>query len=72
MDQLNLLAPYHHYYGTGSFKDVAFNANLQEFAYRVSIIAGLQSNGKLSAHASYQQIEQLIDQLDRCMKIVSH
>jgi hypothetical protein len=45
-----------------------FNANLQEFAQRVSLISGLQTNGKLSPEESYQQIHRLWKQLKRSKK----
>jgi len=38
---------------------VMFDANLQEFAQRVSYIAGLESGGKMSAEESYQAIQSL-------------
>lgn len=65
VDQSSFFNPYSRYYGTGSLKDVAFNANLQKFAYRTSIIAGLHCNGKLSAMESWQQIEELMHQLEQ-------
>ncbi|GAB4211755.1 MAG: hypothetical protein OHK0012_04830 [Synechococcales cyanobacterium] len=39
------------------------DANLQEFSQRVTIICGLESNGKLSPLDAYQQIKALWKQL---------
>ena len=43
--------------------NLVFNANLQEFSQRVSLIANLQTNGKLSPEESYAQVEALWQQL---------
>ena len=40
-------------------KNLLFNANLQEFAHRVSYVCALESNGKISSAESYAQIKQL-------------
>ncbi|GBO54284.1 hypothetical protein APA_2232 [Pseudanabaena sp. lw0831] len=42
-----------------------FNANLQEFSHRVSIICSLETGGKISAQAAYLQIEELWQQLEQ-------
>ncbi|KYC41049.1 hypothetical protein WA1_23310 [Scytonema hofmannii PCC 7110] len=49
----------------GQFNPAAllFNANLQEFATRVSYISNLQTLGKLSPAESYEQIDALWNQL---------
>jgi hypothetical protein len=44
-------------------ENLAFNANLQEFANRISIICNLETGGRLSADDAYQQIKQLWKQL---------
>jgi hypothetical protein len=46
-------------------ENLIFNANLQEFAQRVSYISNLETAGKLSPQESYQQIEPLWEQLKR-------
>ena len=51
-----------------SAEDIIFDANLQEFANRVSIICGLESNGKISAAEAYQRIRDLYKQLKRSKK----
>lgn len=49
----------------GQFKPetLVFNANRQEFAQRVSYISNLETAGKLSPQESYQQINELWEQL---------
>ena len=51
----------------GQFKpeNLVFNANLQEFAQRVSYISNLETAGKLSPQKSYQQINALWEELKR-------
>ena len=44
-------------------KRIMFDASLQEFAQRVSYIAGLESGGKMSAEESYQAIQSLWQEL---------
>ncbi|MEB3288754.1 MAG: hypothetical protein VKI82_02495 [Leptolyngbya sp.] len=53
------------YYGELSPQNLTFNANLQEFANRVSYISCLNTGGKLSPEEAYQQIKGLYDQLKR-------
>ena len=59
------LYPYH-----GEFKPeyLVFNANLQEFAQRVSYISNLQTGGKISPEEAYDQIKILWKQLKRTKK----
>jgi len=49
-------------------ENLVFNANLQEFAQRVSYICNLETAGKLSPEESYQQIRDLWEQLKRSEK----
>lgn len=51
--------PQGHYHGEFTPEALAFNANLQEFTNRVSIICGLETSGKISALEAYEQIKQL-------------
>jgi hypothetical protein len=44
-------------------ENLAFNANLQEFANRISIICNLETGGRIPADEAYQQIKQLWKQL---------
>lgn len=56
------------YYGKFTPENLAFNANLQEFAQRVSLLCSLETGGKLSSEAAYQEIKQLWKQLRRSKK----
>jgi predicted transcriptional regulator YdeE len=47
---------------------LVFDANLQEFANRVTIICGLEANGKMTSEESYQEIKSLWKQLKRSKK----
>ena len=38
---------------------VAFHQNLEEFADRVGLIVGLQSNGKVSQEKAFEQIKSM-------------
>jgi len=58
------LYPRSRYHGQVNPEDLMFNANLQEFAQRISFISNLQTNGKLSAAESYQQVKDLWQQLE--------
>lgn len=67
-DRSNFLYPRSRYHGPVHPENLVFNANLQEFSQRVSLICGLQTNGKLSPEESYQQIHALWKQLKRSKK----
>ena len=64
----NFLCPRSRYYGEFSPQQLTFNANLQEFAQRISYISGLQTGGKLSPDEAYDQIRSLYKQLKRRKK----
>jgi hypothetical protein len=55
----NFTRPHSRYRGSVQPENLVFNANLQEFSHRVSIISNLETNGKLSPEESYAQIEAL-------------
>ena len=69
MEQLNqldldkFLYPRRPYHGLVKPEALVFNANLQEFAQRVSYICNLQTRGKLSPQESYHQVNTLWEQL---------
>jgi hypothetical protein len=63
VDRSDFLAPRSRYYGDVKPENLVFNANLQEFSQRISLICGLESNGKLTPEESFQQIETLWKQL---------
>ena len=62
------LYPLARYYGEVKPHNLVFNANLQEFSQRISLIANLQTNGKLSPEESYTQVEALWQQLQTSKK----
>jgi len=57
------LYPRSRYYGSYTPENVLFNANLQEFAQKVSIISSLHTGGKLSSEQAYDQAQKLWQQL---------
>ncbi|MEQ9356142.1 DUF7219 family protein [Coleofasciculus chthonoplastes] len=59
----NFLYPRCRYYGKFTPEDLAFNANLQEFAQKVSYISALETGGKISSERAYQQVQDLWKQL---------
>ncbi len=61
----DFLYPYRSYQGAATPQGIVFDANLQEFAQRVSYIAGLENGGKLSPEESFQAIESLWKQLSK-------
>ncbi|MCU0565958.1 MAG: hypothetical protein MUF49_05105 [Oculatellaceae cyanobacterium Prado106] len=60
--------PRSRYRGEVKPENLVFNANLQEFANRVTIICGLETNGKLTPEESYKEIKSLWKQLKRSKK----
>lgn len=68
VDRSEFLHPRSRYHGSFTPQNLIFDANLQEFAHRVSLISGLQTNGKLSPEESYQQVHELWKQLKRSKK----
>lgn len=64
----SFLYPQSHYYGQFTPETLAFNANLQEFAQRVSYISGLQTGGRLSSEQAYEQVKCLWKQLKQSKK----
>ena len=62
------LYPRARYYGDVKPQNLVFNANLQEFAQRVSLIANLETSGKLSPEESYKQVKTLWKQLKTSKK----
>jgi sigma54-dependent transcription regulator len=63
MDKEQFLYPIGQYRGDFSPAQLAFNANLQEFAGRVSLLCGLETGGKISPEQTYQEIKTLWKQL---------
>lgn len=67
-DRSNFLHPRSRYYGAVRPENLVFNANLQEFAQRVSYISCLETGGKLTPEESYKQVKALWKQLKRTKK----
>lgn len=59
MDKNQFLYPYHNYNGKIKPENLAFNANLQEFSQKVDYIIALETNGKISPHQAYKNIQSL-------------
>lgn len=57
--------PRSRYYGDFKPENLAFNANLQEFAQRVAYICGLETGGKMTSEQAYEEIRQLWKTLKR-------
>lgn len=62
------LYPYTKYRGEFSPENLAFDANLQEFAQRVSYICTLETTGKLTQDDAYDRIRDLWKSLKRSRK----
>jgi len=59
------LYPRARFRGEFSPEHLAFDANLQEFAQRVSLICGLETGGKVPPEEAYTQIKQLWKELKK-------
>lgn len=68
LDKNSFLYPHHTYDGEVKPENLVFDANLQEFAQRVSFISNLENNGKLSPEESFNQIDALWKQLKNSKK----
>jgi len=64
----DFLYPHARYRGSDRPNDLVFNANLQEFAQRVSYICNLETAGKVSPQDAYEQICQLWKELKHSKK----
>ncbi|MBD2187916.1 DUF7219 family protein [Pseudanabaena mucicola] len=63
-DKDSFLNPISSFRGEFSPQNLAFDANLQEFTNRISIICALETGGKISPNEAYQQIKDLWKKLD--------
>jgi len=61
----DFLFPRSKYWGEFTPQQLAFNANLQEFAQRVSFVCNLETGGKMSADDAYEEIKRLWKDLKR-------
>ncbi len=59
----NFLAPRAPFRGEFSPEHLAFDANLQEFAQRISILCNLENAGKIPPDEAYEKIKQLWKEL---------
>jgi hypothetical protein len=62
------LYPKYPYRGTFTPQNLLFDANLQEFAQKISYISSLEVGGKLTPQESYQQVKTLWKQLKASAK----
>jgi hypothetical protein len=60
----NFFYPRSRYRGEFTPKQLAFNANLQEFAQRVGILCSLETGGKIKASQAFDEIKQMWKQLE--------
>ena len=63
MDKNKFLYTYHLYNGKIKPENLAFNSNLQEFSQKVGYIIALETNGKISPHQAYKNIQSLWKEL---------
>jgi hypothetical protein len=68
IEKERFMNPISRYRGEFSPENIAFDANLQEFTNRISIICALETGGKISPVEAYQQIKDLWTELDRSKK----
>lgn len=68
VDKENFLYPRGRYYGQVKPENLVFNANLQEFAQRISYICNLETSGKIPPDQAYEQIKDLWQNLKRSKK----
>ncbi|MDB9446760.1 hypothetical protein NWP22_06090 [Anabaenopsis tanganyikae CS-531] len=68
MNKDDFLYPRGRYYGHVKPENLVFNANLQEFAQRISYICNLETGGKLTPEEAYEQIKALWKQLKKTKK----
>ncbi|HEY9640413.1 MAG TPA: hypothetical protein V6C57_08015 [Coleofasciculaceae cyanobacterium] len=67
-DKDAFLYPRSNYRGNFTAPNLVFNANLQEFAQRITILCGLETGGKISPEQAYQEIKKLYKQLKQSKK----
>lgn len=67
-DKNNFLYPKVPYRGEVKPENLVFNANLQEFAYKVMYVCNLETAGKISTEQAYQQIKDLWKTLKKSRK----
>jgi hypothetical protein len=68
IEKERFMNPISRYRGEFSPENIAFDANLQEFTNRISIICALETGGKISPIEPYQQIKDLWTDLEQSKK----
>lgn len=64
----NFLYPIRRYRGEFTPENMAFDANLQEFAQRVTFICALENSGKIDPNSAYEEIKDMWKTLRRSKK----
>jgi isopropylmalate/homocitrate/citramalate synthase len=64
----DFLYPRSRYYGQVKPENLVFNANLQEFAQKISFICSLETSGKISPEEAYDQVKTLWKKLKQTKK----
>lgn len=67
-DKDDFLYPRSRYHGDFQPENVVFNANLQEFAQKISYICNLETGGKIAPQEAYLEIKKLWKQLKKSKK----
>ena len=67
-DKNNFLYPRSPYHGNVQPENLVFNANLQEFAQKISYICNLETGGKIPPQEAYKKIKKLWKKLKRSKK----
>ncbi|KGF72654.1 hypothetical protein DO97_06930 [Neosynechococcus sphagnicola sy1] len=62
-DKDHFLYPRSRYRGEFTPENLAFNANLQEFAQKIGYICALETGGKMPSKEAYQRIKELWKEL---------
>lgn len=68
MNKDDFLYPRGRYYGQVKPENLVFNANLQEFAQKISYICNLETGGKIAPEDAYEQIKVLWKELKHTKK----
>ncbi|MEL7079391.1 MAG: hypothetical protein AAFY50_16975 [Cyanobacteria bacterium J06648_1] len=62
-NKAEFLHPLGNYHGEFTPQNLAFNANLQQFAQQVMYLCGLEANGKIKPEDAYDEIRKFWKQL---------
>lgn len=64
------IMPRARYQGEFTPERMVFNANLQEFANRISLICNLETGGKITSEEAYGEIKKLWKELKASKKVL--